>query len=135
MNATIARGGTPHNLNIERPCSAATAVSSYDGARALAAAVDAELDDDRRFFAARPWRTHRVRPVFDAEAIQIEEVCAKAGKPCAPPPGLSHFVGVRQIAPGLRARAFFFGSGGAAADIGDGASSVAFRLFGLGGAA
>ena len=49
--------------------------------------------DDRAWFAARPERAHRVRPVYPGEFLPMET-----------PPGQGWFAIVRQIAPGARLR-------------------------------
>ncbi len=73
-------------------------------ARALSDRVDRELDADRRFFAQHPERIYRVRRSFRAEVEQaaITLGCQWPVRGCG-----AFFTIVRQIAPGLRARAFF----------------------------
>jgi hypothetical protein len=68
----------------------------------LAAAVDRELDDDRRWFAANPRRTYRARRTFPTE--QLRELTV-AGDSC--PPGYRCFTVVKQVAPGARMRQLF----------------------------
>ena len=89
----------------------------------LAAEVDRVLETDRRFFARRPDRSHRVRLASRAETDFNREV--QRGH-TATPPGCSNFVAVKQILPGVRTRVFLFGKAGSPTDLSE---EVAKRIF------
>jgi hypothetical protein len=87
----------------------------------LADKVDRITDSDRRFFERFPNRQHRVRPAGQAE---IETLNA-AGDNW--PPGASLCTVVRNIAPGIRARAFAPILGPVDTDLGEDAARALFE--------
>jgi hypothetical protein len=63
--------------------------------------------DDRQWFADHPHRSHRLRPMFSNEFLDVEKsVCSIFGSDEIPE-GHSLLVLVRQLEPGERERRFF----------------------------
>ena len=69
----------------------------------LAPHVDRVTEADRVFFEQHPDRKHRVRFASEAEIAQLEIL---NGQVTTLPPGIRHFVIVRNVAPGARLRLF-----------------------------
>lgn len=67
------------------------------------ATTDAITDADRRFFERRPDRTYRMRRMAKAEIATLEAV---AGGTMFLPPGSAPFTLIKNLAPGVRIRAF-----------------------------
>lgn len=88
----------------------------------LADEVDRVLEGDRRT-RRRLDRQHRVRLAARAE-IELNNLVV--GRHAEPPPGCSHFVAVKQLAPGVRTRVFLFATSDASTDV---AESVARAIF------
>jgi hypothetical protein len=59
---------------------------------------------DRKFFSDHPRRSHRLRPAMSAE-VSADEIAT--GKILECPPGMQVFTAVKQLGPGVRARALF----------------------------
>jgi hypothetical protein len=62
-------------------------------------AMDAVSDDDRAWFAASPDRSYRLRPISEPERA--------IGNKAPPDLGVSNYVIVKQIKPGIRVRVSF----------------------------
>lgn len=89
----------------------------------LADEVDRVLESDRRFFRRRPDRQHRVRLVSRAE-IALNNLVG--GQHAEPPAGCSHFVVVKQLAPGVRTRVFLVAASDASTDVAESAARAIF---------
>jgi|APCry1669192522_1035417.scaffolds.fasta_scaffold00309_6 hypothetical protein len=79
----------------------------------LADKVDRVTESDRRFFERFPHRQYRVRPAGQAEIEALDVMDGNWS------PGATPCVAVRNIAPGVRARAFIFTLGPVDTDIGE----------------
>lgn len=89
--------------------------------RKLADRVDRVTESDRRFFERFPQRQYRFRPAGQAE-IESLNVAGDSW-----PPGASLCTVVRNIAPGMRARAFVPIVGPMETDVGEEAARALFE--------
>lgn len=84
-----------------------------------------ELDADRRYFERRPHRSYRLRRSFPAEGEQVSILIGGEW----PMTVGALFTAVRQVAPGVRARAFFLAPRSLETDVSDAEAAEYFRQF------